>query len=368
MARPRGRPSKQSASAKSTPAKRAASPETPLRQSKRTKSASTTPATHKSTPKKSVYFEPDSEPPETETESDNDDEASGYEDDDADESAALSPSESEISDEYNSESDRPRKKKKMRTIAVSRGKASAATAATGSKVVKADELWKEGVKVDAEVGQEVFIKLPKARGPGSTPYQDSTIHPNTFLFLADLKQHNERAWLKVHDADYRQAQKDFSSFVECLTEKLIEEDDTVPELPAKDIVFRIYRDVRFSSDPTPYKTAFAAAWSRTGRKGPYAHYYAHIEPGGKNFVGGGLWMPEADSLHSLRVAMDTSSHRLKRVLLDPKIRKHFLDGVGNDKEKAVKAFIKHSSENALKRKPKVCATISQFCSSHSDIF
>ena len=81
----------------------------------------------------------------------------------------------------------------------------------------------------------------------------------------------------VHDADYRQSQKDFNSFVESLTEKIIEKDETIPELPPKDLVsiylyaclilsakcpqtFRIYRDVRFSSDPTPYKTHYSAAW------------------------------------------------------------------------------------------------------------
>jgi uncharacterized protein (DUF2461 family) len=44
-------------------------------------------------------------------------------------------------------------------------------------------------------------------------------------------------------------------------------------------------DIRFSKDPTPYKTYFSAAWSRTGRKGPYAHYYVQVQPGGGSFVG-----------------------------------------------------------------------------------
>jgi hypothetical protein len=44
-------------------------------------------------------------------------------------------------------------------------------------------------------------------------------------------------------------------------------------------------DIRFSKDPTPYKTYFSAAWSRTGRKGPYAHYYIQIQPNGGSFVG-----------------------------------------------------------------------------------
>jgi uncharacterized protein (DUF2461 family) len=57
----------------------------------------------------------------------------------------------------------------------------------------------------------------------------------------------------VNDPDYRTSWNDWSSFVESLTEKIAEKDETIPELPPKDLVFRIYRDIRFSSDPTPYK-------------------------------------------------------------------------------------------------------------------
>jgi uncharacterized protein (DUF2461 family) len=59
----------------------------------------------------------------------------------------------------------------------------------------------------------------------------------------------------VHDPEYRRSLKDWESFVETLTEKVIEVDDTIPELPLKDIIFRIYRDIRFSKDPTPYKVS-----------------------------------------------------------------------------------------------------------------
>ncbi len=148
----------------------------------------------------------------------------------------------------------------------------------------------------------------------------------------------------MHDPDYRQSWKDWESFVEALTEKISELDETIPELPPKDLVsnahsdrtlerelnhwfqvFRIYRDIRFSSDPTPYKvyvfsvlfpmffvlfvplTPSIASFlcrlvclcvpysplkvrtdmerSRTGRKGPYACYYVQIQPGGKSLVG-----------------------------------------------------------------------------------
>ena len=61
----------------------------------------------------------------------------------------------------------------------------------------------------------------------------------------------------MHDPEYRRSLKDWESFVETLTERIIEADETVPELPIKDVVFRIYRDIRFSKDPTPYKVSSA---------------------------------------------------------------------------------------------------------------
>ena len=298
------------------------------------------------------------------------DESEGYEDpSEDDESAVSSPEASEDeSEEYNSsdEDDGTRKRrkgfgsrgggsKKRKLVAVPAAAAIAVKAEGGKKQA---ELWREGAKVDVE--GEVFIKLPKARGPGKIPYADETLHPNTLLFLGDLKRNNQRTWLKMHDADFRQSERDFKSFVEAVTEKLTEKDETIPELPPKDLVFRIYRDVRFSSDPTPYKTHFSAAWSRTGRKGPYAAYYVQVAPGG-SFVGGGLWCPEAEPLGKLRRAVDRRAQRLKDVLLDAGIRKEYLGGVGKDEKKAVKAFCGHNSSNALKRHPKVIYASSESC-------
>lgn len=60
----------------------------------------------------------------------------------------------------------------------------------------------------------------------------------------------------MNDKEYRRSLKDWESFVETLTEKIIEADETIPELPLKDVIFRIYRDIRFSNDPTPYKVSF----------------------------------------------------------------------------------------------------------------
>ncbi|KAL2007535.1 hypothetical protein VTN00DRAFT_8973 [Thermoascus crustaceus] len=221
------------------------------------------------------------------------------------------------------------------------------------EALKGKELWREGVRTGLGPGKEIYIKIPhrKARDPGDTPYQDHTIHPNTMLFLQDLKENNEREWLKAHDADYRASKRDWETFVETLTEKIIEKDSTIPELPTKDLVFRIHRDIRFSNDPTPYKAHFSAAWSRTGKKGHYASYYVHLQPG-SCFVGSGLWMPEASKLALLREDIDRNSRRIKAVLNDAGMRREFFKGIPDDEEKAVKAFVSQNQESALKTKPK----------------
>ena len=250
---PRGRPRVSAASSASNSQKRARSPtkSTPTRQSKRLKSSPV--ATTKTTPKKSQFF--DHKPDDSESESAIENEASGYEDEDASASLMSSPPESDVEnddtsgEEFTSADEAPRKRKPAR-------KANNGTRATAAQSRKGQELWRPGVKTGLAPGEAVFIPLPKAKEAGKTPYEDHTIHPNTMEFLGDLKKNNDRDWLKgksihamsrkgvlmgelspVHDPDYRQSQKDFNSFVEQLTERIIEVDDTIPELPPKDLVW-----------------------------------------------------------------------------------------------------------------------------------
>ncbi|EER36782.1 conserved hypothetical protein [Histoplasma capsulatum H143] len=189
---------------------------------------------------------------------------------------------------------------------------------------------------------------------GDTLYEDHTIHPNTMLFLKDLKANNQREWLKMHDADFRTSKRDWDTFVESLTEKIIEKDSTIPELPAKDLVFRIYRDIRFSNDPTPYKPHFSAAW--------YAFYEltafnrTDLNDGAVSqraeLISSGLWHPEAEKLALLRRDIDQNSLRIKNVLNAVDVREEIFNGIPKTKKEAVLAFVSQNQESALKTKPK----------------
>jgi len=279
-------------------------------------------------------------------------EASGYEDEDASASELSDEEqleEEEDAEEYDSEeSARPRKKQKRAPVSGARINGTAQP----TKTVKGQELWRPDVKTGLGPGTQVIIDKPKARLAGKVPYKDDTIHPHTMLFLQELAANNDREWLKMHDPNYRQALNDSNSFFEALQTKIVELDETIPELPLKDVIFRIYRDVRFSKDQTPYKTHFSVAWSRTGRKGPFAAYYCQIKPDGGTFIGGGLWAPEANAIAALRQDIDKKPMNLKNVLLGEIIRKEFFGGIKKNEKLAVKAFADHNKANALKSKPR----------------
>ncbi|KAH7370936.1 hypothetical protein BKA65DRAFT_489523 [Rhexocercosporidium sp. MPI-PUGE-AT-0058] len=219
--------------------------------------------------------------------------------------------------------------------------------------------WKKTTTSDGR--EQMVIDIPGLKDAGDTPYVDNRIHMNTLEFLKELKRNNKREWLKFHDVPFRQAEKDFQSFVGELSAIVCETDPTVPDLAVKDIIYRIHRDMRFTSDPTPYKPYFSVAWSRTGRKGPYAHYYLHIQPGEESFFGGGYFGCDNETLACLREDIDTQPHQFKSILMGDKLRKTFFPAVKADEEKVVSAFCKMSKTNALKKKPK------GFAADHKDI-
>lgn len=127
---------------------------------------------------------------------------------------------------------------------------------------------------------------------------------STLKFLKDLRQNNNKPWFDENKTQYQQAKDDFETLVQQIIDGLARIDPDMEGLKVKDCVFRIYKDVRFSKDKTPYKANMGAYFAKGGKKSPCGGYYFHLEPGGNSFAGGGIWMPEAPHIKKIRQEID----------------------------------------------------------------
>ncbi len=140
------------------------------------------------------------------------------------------------------------------------------------------------------------------------------LQTSTLQFLKSLAKNNNKTWLDAHRNEYIAAKNDFENFVSLLIKKTKQFDDDIKELQIKDCVFRLNRDIRFSKDKTPYKINMGASINRGGKKSIYAGYYFHVEPGGKGFAGGGLWMPMSGEIKKIRQEIDYNLDEFKSVV------------------------------------------------------
>ncbi|TFY75950.1 hypothetical protein EWM64_g8063 [Hericium alpestre] len=199
------------------------------------------------------------------TSSDNDD----YDDDGASDVYQDEKREELDSDALDEDEDVTATKKRKRASPAKKAKAGATKASPRKRRKKAlDE--EEDEDAELEDGMEVVGVVVKAPKTGRVP--PGQISHNTFNFLSQLRKPecNDREWFKLHEPVYRVAEKEWKDFVDKFTDVLTEEDPQIPPLPPKDVIHRIYRDIRFSNDKTPYKTGFSASFSRSGRKGIFA--------------------------------------------------------------------------------------------------
>lgn len=150
------------------------------------------------------------------------------------------------------------------------------------------------------------------------------LEPQTLRFLKTLQKNNNRNWFEAHRPDYEAARIDFQNFIQLVIDDLERKDTSIHGLMARDCLFRINRDIRFSKDKSPYKTNFGASLKRGGKKSPYAGYYFHCEPG-KSFAGGGLWMPDAASLKKVRQEIDYCYKEFKSIITAEEFRSIYRD-------------------------------------------
>lgn len=164
---------------------------------------------------------------------------------------------------------------------------------------------------------------------------------NVIPFLTELTKNNNKEWFTKNKAWYQAALTDFKTFIDELIPRLAQTESALLGLSSKETVFRIYRDVRFSHDKTPYKNHFGANLGPGGRKSKLAGLYVHIQPLGDSMAGGGIYMPEAPILKAIRNEIYQVPEELLEILDAPEFKTYYKGLWEDDKLKtAPKGFPK----------------------------
>ena len=152
-------------------------------------------------------------------------------------------------------------------------------------------------------------------------------------FLEVLQHNNNREWFHANKKQYDEAKAIFESFVNAIIPEIAKTDETIRYAEAKDCIFRIFRDVRFGKDKSPYKTNMGAWITRAGRKSSGPGYYLHVQPG-ESFLSGGVYMPEPDQLKKIRQEIYFNAAEFKGIMEAKSFRKYFNGLSDMDKQKS----------------------------------
>lgn len=171
------------------------------------------------------------------------------------------------------------------------------------------------------------------------------IQRHTFDFLKELVENNNREWFLANKNRYDAARENVIEFTVELIKLMHKIDPNVDaELDAKKCVMRIYRDIRFSKNKTPYKNNFGVSIPTKGHKLGGAEYYLHVTPE-KSFIAGGYWMPEAGHLKAIRQEIDYNANDLKKIIDDAGFIKLFGDFRKQEQLKSVPREYSADNEN-----------------------
>lgn len=174
--------------------------------------------------------------------------------------------------------------------------------------------------------------------------------PTLTDFLRRLADNNNRPWFMAHKAEFDELRHRWIADIDLLLGHIAAWDPTLARYPAKDCVYRIYRDTRFSPDKTPYKTYFSAGISCRGRKTHVAGYYlqADIRPGHSGIFGG-LWCPDAAMLRKMRHAIVDNIEEFEEILSAPELQRLYPGWCGNALKTIPKGWPKDHPQAPLLR-------------------
>ena len=168
-------------------------------------------------------------------------------------------------------------------------------------------------------------------------------------FLKQLSKNNNRDWFQANKATaYQSALDNTIAFADCLLSEM-KKHDNIETVTGKKSLYRIYKDIRFSKDKTPYKTHWGGYFKRATNQ-LRGGYYFHLQPG-NCFVGGGFWNPNPEDLKRIRVELAADGSELRKIIGS----KNFIDTFGqldgNQVKTAPKGFSKeHENIDLLRYK------------------
>ena len=155
-----------------------------------------------------------------------------------------------------------------------------------------------------------------------------------FQFLRELAANNNREWFQSHRAWYDQVRSQFNEIVKALLVHISQFDPTVSHLDVKGCTYRIYRDVRFSQDKSPYKTHLGCYISAKGKQSFHAGYYFHVQPPSPDtddqweglngpFMAAGTWYLPSNILREVRMSIVEDLTTFREIAEEPRFRKAF---------------------------------------------
>ncbi len=170
------------------------------------------------------------------------------------------------------------------------------------------------------------------------------LQKSTFEFLQKLKLNNNREWFAENKKEFERENKLAKDFFTEIS-KEISQFDSIDKVS----IFRIYRDVRFSKDKSPYKSHFSVGFTRTKpllRGGMYLHIEDKL-----SFVGGGFWEPNNEDLHRIRKEIELDAGELRSIINNANFKKYFGQLEGEELKTAPKGFDKlHPDIDLLRKK------------------
>ena len=144
-----------------------------------------------------------------------------------------------------------------------------------------------------------------------------------FSFLKKLAKNNNREWFEKNKPHYLTIKSSFEDFVGKIHHDIIDFEPGIAGLDPRKLVFRIYRDVRFSKDKRPYKKFLSAGFSPKGKGTGVPGYYLQLEPGDRSFLCCGLYAPPPEDLAKIRQEIDYNAEELTKITNDKKFRKYY---------------------------------------------